>query len=202
MKKYFFLILFYSANLLAQSGEMGIGAQLYLFGNKNFSSSIPGLKLHFKYGFSDKFSSLSNASVMLFDKARNSELYKAEFIILVQMEESVLYRFASFRFEPYIGAGIGYYLINHKIHGHHVSYDETTDVWGEKISNGFGILFNVGVSDFFGVFVELKYVVHKPTVNLELVQYYNNGTTENKELEKTVSFNALYLNIGYAFSLF
>ncbi len=204
MKKIIVVVLFFlTTNLFPQTFDLGIGHQSYILGNSSFSFGPIGLKLHGKYNFNKKLSSLSNVSFMYFTKARNSTvLYRTHEITLFQLEQSALYHFSGSKFKPYLGAGLGYYITRLITGGNVYSYRNNQEIWGESVSNSFGAVLHAGISDFHGVFVEFKFIIYSPTLKRDIVKYYENRTYENITETETVNFNSLFFNFGYEFALF
>ncbi|GEM_PF-4574552 len=205
MKKLVLFFLFVTSTLFSQNFKLGFGYQTCLTGNDNFMPFIPGgLKIHGKYKVSEKFSLLTNTSLMLLidDDAKRGKTYKTDNYIIAQFEESVLFYPFNPHFNPYLGFGIGYYTFALTGSEHPKTFDSQTneDVIGESINDSFGLLISAGVSGMKGFFVELKLSILKPTLVLDVTK--NLDITHTRKVNRSINFNSLFLNLGYEFSLF
>ncbi len=84
-------------------------------------------------------------------------------------------------------------------HPHTYSIENREDVYGESFSNSFGLSLHGGLADLYGFYVELKFVIQNPK---QILDVYNYDRQEMRKVEKAINFNALFLGIGYEFSLF
>ncbi len=206
MKKLTLIFLFVASSIFSQNLGLGIGWQTYLLGNDDYSFALGGPKVHFKLNFEHNISLFSNVSMVYMLHANGGgEIPRTDDFVLTQIEESVLYTFADYKSRPYFGVGFGYYRNKLGVHGMITNYNGNEEVWGVSIKNSIGVLFQLGVANLAGFFIELKYVIDKPTLELELQKYiYDNQDfrTERIHESKTVNLSSLFLSLGYEFSLF
>ncbi len=201
MKKLFLLLILMSTISSAQSFYIGFGQQSYILGNPNFSLSPLGLKIHGRYKISNDFSLLTNTSLSLMPAKKGAVTYQTDNFIQIQFEESVLYFFRKYNFKPYVGVGIGYYINKVQTSTHPVTFNIETneEAIGETVDAGLGFLLNTGLSKFYGLTVELKFIVHNPTLNIDVIK--DGDIRKMRKVQHTINFNSLFLSLVYEFSL-
>ncbi len=189
-------------NINPQTFDIGIGQQSYLLGNKNYKSSIIGVKIHGRYLLNQNYSLLTNASGMFVPYERGNDFHLGtDGFFTFQLEESILFAFKKINFKPYLGLGIGYYINKKNATSGHITkyFNDNELIFGESIENSFGVVINGGISDFYGLLLEIKYVFFYPKIELDL---HNVHTFKRRKVEETINLSGLYFSIVYEFKLF
>lgn len=189
-----------NSNLSAQGLSLGLGMNIPM-GSSTQSMGF-GLNLSGEYRFYDNYTMRLNSSFIL-SSLEGSVYVHSDTYTLSSFEGSFLYFPTQSKVQPYIGAGIGYYLPSTSSSSNATQIPNTGNYnVGNNIDNAYGINMLAGIrfasQSFISYNLELKYVSLKPTWNVNILE--SNGDRKTMDLGK-IDLSELFVNFALNFNL-
>ncbi|MDP4175751.1 MAG: OmpW family outer membrane protein [Bacteroidota bacterium] len=196
----FIINFLFNSNLPAQGLSLGLGMNIPM-GSSTQSMGF-GLNLSGEYRFYDNYAMRLNSSFIL-SSLEGGVYVHSDTYTLSSFEGSFLYFPIKSKVQPYIGAGLGYYLPSSSSSSNATQILNTGNYnVGNNIDNSYGINILAGIrfasQSFISYNLELKYVFLKPTWNVNILE--SNGDRKIMDLGK-LNLSELFVNFALIFNL-
>lgn len=197
MKKFLLILIFILSNaylIYPQNYGVSVGV-LYGFKTDKLTSG-GGLNLSFSYKAYEKIYARAYVSGY-YANTDNSQIFpKGGSATFVAIELSALYKPFDKFFQPYGGAGIGYYIPHREGSDHARNIDQNTWLVGEQFdNNGIGANLFAGLYLLKFLFIEAKYAVFAS----DLTKEYSSTSIGNYTKTSSVTIGIFSINAGLAF---
>ena len=204
MKKYLCIILFLLLSfnsLYAQ--KISLGASLIgNFGNKYLEKNF-GYGVDMNIHISNKLflkTSLENLST----NRKYSETKKYDFSYKV-ISERIIYFFGKGKYKPYMGLGIGYYMINYSPNIRNIIIESSHRLHHEKINSKIGYQICTGIqfqiSSYLFLDTILQYIWLSPSVKRGYMNLYSSNVPPPYDFEQCdiIKLNSLCIGISFLY---
>ncbi len=185
--------------LRAQNFELNAGP-IIGFENQNLKSNI-GVELGFEYLTKYHISLRSTIGRYKTKLKKGSPYYNQINFMNSWFEESILILPLGGVFQPYVGAGFGYYVLDRQAYSPTLS-NEDYSILTEKLDNKLALNLSAGLKMFFnerfGFLVDGKYVFLKSESSEVLLKYTD---TTRLDLNENLKLNTFFFKMGIIIKL-